>query len=271
MTEILRVDNRTAQQLRPIIYETGLVSGANGSAYLEFGGTKVICSIHGPRSSTRPSTFSDIGQLECEFKYAPFALPFETQAASSRSTNTNTSSSSEKQISQMLMDALAATIRLEKYPKSIISVHAVVLQGCGGELAAAITGSSLALADAGVELLEIVTACHVGCIPVNMISDNSNVNFPNISGTESTEQISYKVLVDPTTKEASQASCQLTVACMCNTSEYTHINFHGRISMHEDSLLSEMTSIGKSGCQYIRNVVAKSLREKLLVKLENNP
>jgi len=50
-------------------------------------------------------------------------------------------------------------VRLEAFPKSEVDVFVIVLQDAGAALAAAITAASLALADAAVEMYDLVTAC----------------------------------------------------------------------------------------------------------------
>jgi exosome complex component MTR3 len=58
-----------------------------------------------------------------------------------------------------MRDALEVSVNLDKFPKSVIDVYALVLEDDGSALAAAIICGSLALADAGVELYDIVSAC----------------------------------------------------------------------------------------------------------------
>jgi exosome complex component MTR3 len=61
-------------QLRGAFMKVDVVSGASGSAYVEFNRTRVICAVYGPRNDTRSrKEFSHEGQLVCDFKYAPFA------------------------------------------------------------------------------------------------------------------------------------------------------------------------------------------------------
>ena len=52
-------------------------------------------------------------------------------------------------------------MRLEKYPKSVIDLFAIVLDSDGGVLPLAITCGSLALAHAGIEMFDLVAACSV--------------------------------------------------------------------------------------------------------------
>jgi exosome complex component MTR3 len=51
------------------------VSSASGSAYAEFGNTKVIVSVFGPRESKKAMVYSDVGRLNCNVSYTNFASP----------------------------------------------------------------------------------------------------------------------------------------------------------------------------------------------------
>ena len=47
----LRADGRAKDELRPIKIEAGVLKRADGSAYLEVGGNKILASVYGPRES----------------------------------------------------------------------------------------------------------------------------------------------------------------------------------------------------------------------------
>lgn len=49
------------------------MSQAKGSAYIEIGKTKVICSAYDPREIPNHSEFIHNGELYCEFKFANFS------------------------------------------------------------------------------------------------------------------------------------------------------------------------------------------------------
>ena len=53
---------------------TGVVKNASGSAYVELGNMKILCSVQGPRDSYLSDGFNDRGKLFCDFKYAPFSI-----------------------------------------------------------------------------------------------------------------------------------------------------------------------------------------------------
>ena len=96
--------------------------------------------------------FSSNGTLNCEFKFSTFSCT--KRRAHMRD-------SEEKGYSQVLVQALAPAVRLELLPKSAIDIYINVLENDGTSscLAAAIVAASTALADAGIEMLDQVTAC----------------------------------------------------------------------------------------------------------------
>jgi exosome complex component MTR3 len=61
--------------------KTGAVNAAAGSAYAEFGQTKVIVSVYGPRESKKAQAFSDIGRLNCDVKFASFSTSVRGKAS----------------------------------------------------------------------------------------------------------------------------------------------------------------------------------------------
>eukprot|EP00586_Coscinodiscus_wailesii_P013064 CAMPEP_0172501774 /NCGR_PEP_ID=MMETSP1066-20121228/153395_1 /TAXON_ID=671091 /ORGANISM="Coscinodiscus wailesii, Strain CCMP2513" /LENGTH=118 /DNA_ID=CAMNT_0013276753 /DNA_START=120 /DNA_END=472 /DNA_ORIENTATION=- len=65
---------RPANALRRILMDTSILSQSTGSALLELGQTKILCSVHGPRSSSASfgrTQFRSDGFLNCEVRYAP--------------------------------------------------------------------------------------------------------------------------------------------------------------------------------------------------------
>jgi exosome complex component MTR3 len=149
-SNLQRKDNRNSDQIRPVFIKPNLIPQANGSAYIELGDTKLVVSVFGPRQNKRMA-FSPSGQLTCEFKFSTFAC--EQRRGHIRDNE-------EKDISQLILAALVPAIKLENYPKSLIDIYITVLENGGTQscLAAGITASSVALATAGIEMLDLVAA-----------------------------------------------------------------------------------------------------------------
>ncbi|KAI9077074.1 hypothetical protein K1719_040896 [Acacia pycnantha] len=88
------------------IFRTGTVNRASGSAYAEFGNTKVIASVN-------------IGRLNCNVSHATFATLDREQG------------SNPQEYSMMLYKALEGAIILESFPKTTVDVFALVLESGG--------------------------------------------------------------------------------------------------------------------------------------------
>ncbi|XP_011862792.1 PREDICTED: exosome complex component MTR3-like [Vollenhovia emeryi] len=148
-----RIDGRSDGELRDIFVKTGIVSQAKGSAYIEMGNTKVICSVFDPREIPNKSGYCMQGELFCEFKFAPF---------SHRKRKLHQQDAEEKEYSLILQRALEPAVCLQEFPNFQVDVYATVLDNGGSALAAAIMAASLALANAGVPMFGLVTASTVG-------------------------------------------------------------------------------------------------------------
>lgn len=89
------------------VLKTDVLSQCQGSAYVEQGGTKVLCGVYGPREIPRRSDFSMKGILTVNFRLAPFSQegPRVKEAH-------NNDQSVEREISLVLQEALKATVCL---------------------------------------------------------------------------------------------------------------------------------------------------------------
>lgn len=145
---------RDPTALQPLFARVGLLSQAKGSAYVELdGGTKVLCAVAGPREAPGGGGGGGGGEprgrLVCEFRRAPFSGRGARGRPSDR----------EPELSLALQEALEPAVRLARYPRAQLEVSALLLQDGGSALAAALCAAGLALADAGVELYDLVVAC----------------------------------------------------------------------------------------------------------------
>jgi len=145
----LRKDTRRTDEVRPIYLKAGVVQSANGSAYLETSGTKLTCAVYGPRDYAKRHQFRSSGKLTCSLTFAPFSKP-------QRFTEIRDSLSTE--YSNFIADSLMSAVCLDAYPKSQIDVYVNVLEDNGNTLSYAITAASVALADAGIEMVDLVTS-----------------------------------------------------------------------------------------------------------------
>ncbi|KAL9108431.1 MAG: hypothetical protein Q9227_006765 [Pyrenula ochraceoflavens] len=162
--------------------KTGLVPSASGSAYLELPPStptprtflpdntslKLSCVVHGPKPLQRNASYSPNLQLAALVKFAPFAT---------KSRRGYIRDASERELGVHLETALKGVIIADRWPKSSIDVSVTILEGeedrwwgdmnnegshldnCGlmNTLSACITVASAALADAGIDCLDLLT------------------------------------------------------------------------------------------------------------------
>lgn len=134
----------------------GINTNASGSALFSCGSTTVVATVYGPRENSRAAgDFVTTGALEVRVQVAPFA------SRGRASLPTSVAQEEERQLEAALSAALLPSVLLERFPKAVVEVHVLVLSlAGGGELAAAVTASSAALVDAGVDVVGLVAgAC----------------------------------------------------------------------------------------------------------------
>ena len=163
----LRHDGRRPDELRPIRMEVGVLSNANGSALVEYGRTKVIAAVYGPRElHPRHISLPDRAVIRCRYHMAPFSTEERKNPAPSRR---------EIELSKVIREALEAAIFTELYPRATIDVFIEVLQADGGTRTTGITAASLALADAGIPMRDLVAGVAVGKVDGVLVLDIDQV------------------------------------------------------------------------------------------------
>ncbi len=159
----LRHDGRRPDELRPIRMEVGVLSNANGSALVEYGKTKVIAAVYGPRElHPRHISLPDRAVIRCRYHMAPFSTEERKNPAPSRR---------EIELSKVIREALEAAVFTELYPRATIDVFKEVLQADGGTRTTGITAAALALADAGIPLRDLVAGVAVGKVDGVLVLD----------------------------------------------------------------------------------------------------
>ena len=204
-------------------------TGVSGSAsYFHPGSSKILCAVVGPylgASSSSNSTGIESGTFECEVSFSPFVM--ENDINMNRS---GQMSLYEKRMSQLVKDALQSSLKLELYPKALIKLHIVILQSSKNDLSGCINCASLALADASVELKDLVSS------------------------------FSY-------TKEirgdGNEENSRMTLSYMSCSKHISHIDLSGRLDTKERILY---TNVCTRGCEVIRDEMNDKLRKKLLRK-----
>jgi exosome complex component RRP41 len=159
----LRLDGRKVDELRPIKIEVGVLSNADGSAYIEQGKNKILAAVYGPKEMhPKHLSLPDRMVLRCRYHMAPFSVQERKSPAPSRR---------EVELSKVIRESLEPSVFLEYYPRTGIDVFVEVLQADGGTRCASITAASLAIADAGIPMRDLVVACAAGKVDDKVVLD----------------------------------------------------------------------------------------------------
>ncbi|KAK7332776.1 hypothetical protein VNO80_29531 [Phaseolus coccineus] len=161
--EGLRLDGRRPMEMRQIRAEIGAVSKADGSAIFEMGNTKVIAAVYGPREVQNRSQISNHALVRCEYSMANFSTGDRMRKSKGDRRST--------EISLVIRQTMEASILTHLLPRSQIDIYVQVLQADGGTRSACINAATLALADAGIPMRDLVTSCSAGYLNSTSLLD----------------------------------------------------------------------------------------------------
>jgi exosome complex component RRP41 len=166
-----RNDGRGPEDLRNLRIEVGVIPEADGSAYVEWGGNKIVCGVYGPRECIPRHEASPYHALvKCRYMMSPFSS-LEEHGRSGPSRRSN-------ELSKVIREVFENLIIAEKFPNTQIDIFIDVLQADGGTRTASVTAAAVALANAGIPMKDMVAAVAVGkagdtlAIDLNKMEDN---------------------------------------------------------------------------------------------------
>ncbi len=225
-----RLDNRKVDETRKIEAKVGVIKRADGSAYFKFGNTWAYAAVYGPRN-LYPRFLQDPskGILRCNYNMMPFSSKGErVRPGGSRRA---------KEISMVTKKALLPVLNLDEYPNSVVDVFIELPETEAGSRTAGINAASMALADAGLLMKDLVCSVSVG-------------------------RVDDKLLVDLDYSEESYEDAPVAdvpIAVLPNSDKVTLLQMDGFVSKEQISKLIEM---GKEACKKIYEVQKKALKAK---------
>lgn len=159
-----RNDGRGFDELRPIEAKAGVVPRADGSGWFKIGNTEAYAAVYGPRN-LHPRFMQDPqkGVLRCHYNMLPFSgsgdrvRPGQNRRA--------------KEISMVTQKALLPVLDLSDFPNAVVDVFIELPQTDAGSRCAGITAASIALADAGLTMRDMVSAVAVGKVDDKVVVD----------------------------------------------------------------------------------------------------
>lgn len=150
--------------MRPTETEAGIIDQADGSARFQIGDTEAYASVYGPQElHPRHKQDPKEGVLRCEYNMLPFAGDgSRVRPGFSRR---------GEEISHVTTKALEPVVDLSDYPQAVVDVHVELTQTDAGSRCAGICAASMALADAGIPMKDIVPAVSAGKIDDTIVVD----------------------------------------------------------------------------------------------------
>lgn len=222
----LRADGRDFNELRPLKIEAGVLERADGSAYLEIGGNKILAAVYGPRElHVRRIMRPDMAVIRCRYNMAPFSVGDRKRPGPDRRS---------VEISKITADALRPAVFLEKFPRSTIDVFIEVLEAEGGTRCAGITAASVALADAGVPMRDLVVSCAAG-------------------------KADGKVVLDLSEDEDKEGEADLPVAIMPRSGKITLLQMDGHLTPDE---FEKALDLAIEGCKKISAAQREAIKNR---------
>jgi exosome complex component RRP41 len=226
MKELKREDGRKADEIRPVVMKVGIIEQANGSALVSFGKTTAIAAVYGPRSMhPKWKQASDRAVLQTFYAMAPFSTNERVRPGTSRRS---------QEISKVTREALEPAVFLEEFPKTSIDVFIDIIEADAGTRTAGINAASLALADAGIPMRDLVASAAAGRIEEHNVLD--------LRGNEEEE-----------------TKCDLPIAYMPRSRQITLMQMDGDLTPDEARQVMQ-TAI--KGCEALYEMQKKALREK---------
>ena len=221
----LRLDGRKAGELRRIESRMGVFGQADGSAYLEQGNTKVLAAVYGPHDMSRDTRLRPLHDrvvVNCQYSMAVFST--------GERKNRPRGDRKSLEMSQHLKQTFEATIKVELYPRSQIDIFVEVLQADGGNYCVCVNAATLALIDAGIPLVDYVTAC-----TASLVTDT--VDTP---------------LVDVSNMESITGSPELTVAVHPRSGQIVLLEMSHRFHLDH---LDKVVEVAVNGCKDIYSIL----------------
>jgi len=207
-----RLDGRRVDELRSVKIELSPLDRADGSCYIEWGRNKIMAAVYGPRE-LHPRHRQNMTSVDDRIRPGHSRRSIE--------------------ISKVGRDAFEYVVFTKFFPKTAIDVFIEVLQADAGTRTAGINAASLALADAGIPMRGLVSACAVG-------------------------KVDGEIVLDLMKEEDNFGEADVPIA-MTAGGKITHLQMDGNLTRDE---FYEALKLAKIGCDKVYKLQRQALIEK---------
>lgn len=228
----LRLDGRRPDEVRRFSAQRGYVKYAEGSALVEMGGTKLICTAS--VEDKVPPFLRGTGQGWITAEYS--MLPRATATRNVRDVTRGYPSGRSQEIQRLIGRALRAAVDLSLLGERTVWMDCDVIQADGGTRTAAINGGFVALVDALRKLL----------------ADGAIERFPlrGFVGAVSVGVVDGRLMLDLCYDEDSRASVDMNVV-MLDAQQFVEVQGTGEGSTFGLEELSAMLELARKGIREI--------------------
>lgn len=229
MTYAKRFDGRAWDETRPLKAKVGIIPKADGSAMFQSGNTIAYAAVYGPRD-LHPKFMQnpETGILRCGYNMMPFSGHGERVRPGGGRRS--------KEIAMVMEKALSPVLNLKDYPNSVVDVFVELPQTDAGTRCAGITAAAMALADAGLEMKDMVAAIAAG-------------------------KVGDKICIDLSYDEEAfeGGAADIPVAMIPRTGEVTLLQMDGILSRDD---LKKALEMAKKAIKRINEVQQQALKER---------
>lgn len=222
----VRIDGRTAEETREMKVEAGVLKNADGSAYVELGKNKVLAAVYGPREC-HPRHLQDPTKaiIQCKYNMQAYSVDDRKRPGNDRRSI---------EISKIISEALDNVVLAGLYPRASIDVYIEILESNAGTRCAGLTAASVALADAGIPMKDIIPSIAVG-------------------------KADGHVLLDLNGKEDNFGEADVPMAIVPSTGELVLLQMDGNMTREE---FDRAIKMGVEGCNMVYELQKDALKRR---------
>ena len=224
-----RMDGRKVDEARPVEAKVGVIPRADGSAMFKIGNTVAYAAVYGPRE-LHPKFLQnpEKGVLRCKYNMLPFSGAGDRVRPGGNRRS--------KELSMVIEKSLIPVVSLEEFPNAVVDVFIELPQTDAGTRCAGICAASMALADAGLSMKDMVSSVSVGKVDGTLVVD-----------------LTYN-------EEAYEGEvADIPLAFMPRSGKITLLQMDGKLSPAE---LKTAVEMGKKAAQQIYEVQKAALKAK---------
>jgi ribonuclease PH len=225
-----RSDHRSPDQLRLVAITPDFIRTAEGSALIEVGNTRVICTASIEEAVPQFMRNSGKGWISSEYSM----LPRSTLTRTPREVSKGRQSGRTHEIQRLIGRSLRAVTDLARLGERTILIDCDVIQADGGTRTAAITGAFVAL---GMALEKLVEAGTLTSVPLR-----------DFVAAVSVGMVEGEILLDLSYEEDSRADVDMNFV-MTAGHKFVEVQATAEHQVFDEHQLAKMIAFARQGVQ----------------------